>query len=552
MFANLAQKVLIPALLAYVVQNAPNTLAALPLADQQVIRIGNGTEPKGLDPAKVTGVPEHHILQNLFEGLTGQDPVTLEPTPGMASSWKVSRDGKTYTFNIRPDAKWSDGTPLTAEDFVSSWLRALAPKTASEYAYQLYYLENGEEFNTGKIKDPAKVGVKATDKRTLVVTLKSSTPFFLRLTSFYTLYPVPAHIIKKYGEEEWTHEGKMVSNGPFRLTEWKINKHIKMVRNENYWDAGKVKLSEAVFLPIENIDTENKMFHQGELDMTNTVPSLRIPKYAKEKESSPEQHPYQSHPYLGTYFYRLNVNKKPLDDKRVRRALALTIDRKTLIEKVTLGGQTPALGFTPPNTAGYTFDGTLNATMTPAALAEAQKLLADAGFPGGKGFPKLDILYNTSEDHKKIAIAIQQMWKKHLGIEVGLYNQEWKVYLTSQAQMNYAVSRSAWIGDYPDPNTFLDMWVTGGGNNNTGWSNKDYDRLIAEAARAKDQASRHAIFKKAETILMSEMPVIPIYVYTRNRLQSRKVALLDGALNAVPWKSNILDSMPLKNYVMTK
>ena len=542
--------------LAAVLLSASTGLGVAPLAEKQVIRIGNGSEPKGLDPAKVTGVPEHHILQNLFEGLTGQDPVTLEPTPGMASSWKVSPDGKTYTFNIRQDATWSDGTPLTAEDFVYSWRRALEPKTASEYAYQLYYLVNGEEFNTGKIKDPGKVGVKAANKQTLVVTLKSPTPFFLRLTSFYTLYPVPAHVIKKHGEEEWTHEGKMVSNGPFRLSEWKVNKHIKMTKNEKYWDAAKVKLAGAVFLPIENIDTENKMFHQGELDMTSTVPSLRIPKYAKEKTGSKVPHPYQSHPYLGTYFYRLNVNKKPLDDKRVRRALALTIDRQMLIEKVTLGGQSPAVSFTPPNTAGYTFSGktesALNYSINAAALSEAQKLLADAGFPGGKGFPKLDILYNTSEDHKKIAIAIQQMWKKNLGIEVGLYNQEWKVYLTSQSQMNYAISRSAWIGDYPDPNTFLDMWVTGGGNNNTGWSNKEYDQLISQAGKTKDQAARYAIFQKAENILMSELPVIPIYVYTRNRLQSPGIALLDGKSNVTPWRSNILDSMPLKNYVMTK
>jgi oligopeptide transport system substrate-binding protein len=528
------------------------TYAALPLAERQVMRIGNGTEPKGLDPAKVTGVPEHHILQNLFEGLTGQDPITLEPTPGAASSWEISTDGKTYTFKIRPEAQWSDGTPLTADDFVASWIRALNPKTASEYAYQLYYIENGEEFNTGKLKDSSKVGVKAKDKNTLVVKLKSPTPFFLRLTSFYTLYPVPLHTIKKYGEETWTHEGKMVSNGPFRLTEWKINKHIKMVRNEKYWDAARVKLTEVAMLPIENIDTENKMFHQGELEITSTVPSLRIPKYTKERASKAVGHPYQSNSYLGTYFYRLNVNKKPLDDRRVRRALALTIDRKLLIDKVTLGGQKPALAFTPPETAGYSFKGTLNEAITPQAIAEAQKLLADAGFPGGKGFPKLDILYNTSEDHKKIAIAIQQMWKKNLGIEVGLYNQEWKVYLTSQTQMNYQISRSAWIGDYPDPNTFLDMWVTGGGNNNTGWSNKEYDRLIDQAALTKDPNARYEIFRQAETLLMTELPIIPIYFYTRNKLQNPKVALLDQNMTAKPWASNILDSMPLKYYVMTK
>ena len=540
------------AVLTALLMLAAPAFATTPLAERQVLRIGNGSEPRELDPAKAVGTPEHAILQNLFEGLTAQDPRTLKPLPGVADSWTVSKDDKTYTFKIRKDAKWSDGTALTADDFVTSWIRALDPKTASEYAYQLYYLANGEEFNTGKIKDPSKVGVAAKDKQTLVVTLKAPTPFFLRLTSFPTLYPTPKQAIQKFGAEEWTHEGKMVSNGAFKLAEWKINKQIRLVPNENYWDRKNVKLTEVVILPIENIDTENKMFGQGELDLTNSVPSLKIPQYVAEKSAAGGKSSYHSDPYLGTYFYRINVTKKPLNDVRVRRALALSVDRQLLIDKVTLGGQKPATAFTPPDTAGYTFGSVLNATVKDTNIAEARNLLTEAGFPEGKGFPKFDILYNTDADHKKIAIAIQQMWKKNLGIDVGLFNQEWKVYLNSQTQLSYDISRSAWIGDYPDPNTFLDMWVTGGGNNNTGWSNKTYDSLIAEAGRTADQAKRYATLKKAEKILLDELPIIPIYVYTRNRLMSDKVALLDQAGNVVPWQSNILDAMPLKYYVLTK
>lgn len=537
---------------AAVFASAAPSYGAIKLAANQVLKIGNGAEPKELDPAKTTGVPEHHLLQNLFEGLTAQDPLTLDPIPGIAESWTISPDGKTYTFKIRKNAKWSDGKALTAEDFVWSWRRALDPKTAGEYAYQLYYVTNGEEYNTGKVKDAAQVGVVAKDPYTLVVSLKAPTPFFLRLTSFQTLYPTPRHVVEKFPGNEWTREGNMVSSGAFKLAEWKINKHIKMVPNEHYWDVAKVKLKEIYFYPIENIDTEEKTFTQGALHMTNEVPNLKIPKYQAEKAKSKGYHAYRSDPYLGTYFYRFNVTRKPLNDIRVRRALTLAIDRKLLIDKVILGGQRPATSFTPPNTAGYTYGDVLNPTLDPASLKEAKKLLADAGYPDGKGFPKIDILYNTSENHKKIAVAIQQMWKKNLGVDIGLFNQEWKVYLNSQTQLQYDMSRAGWIGDYPDPNTFLDMWLTNGGNNNTGWSNKQYDELIAQAGSTNDQAKRFDSFKKAEKILLDELPVLPIYIYTRNRLISEKVVLSNKDGQLVPWQPNILDSITLKYYALAE
>lgn len=547
-------KKLIWPILAGAVALAPMSAVAKPqLADKQVIHIGNGAEPRELDPAKATGNPEGQILNQIFEGLTSYDPFTMESTPGMAESWTVSKDGKTYTFKIRKDAKWSNGKSITAKDFAYSWERALSPKTASEYAYQLYYVKNGKEYNTGKIKDPKKLGFKALDDRTFQVELNNATPFFLKLTAFRTLYPTPEFQIKKYPGQEWTKEGKMVSNGPFMLTEWKINKHVKVVPNPHYWDKDKIKIQEAYFRPIENVDTEEKSFFANRIQETTTVPTLKIPKYQRDiKKAKGKYHPFQVTPYLGIYYYRFNITKKPMDDVRVRRALSLAIDRKAIVERITKGGQQPARTYVPDDTAGYTGPGKLPASMTKESIAEAQKLLAAAGYPGGKGFPKVDILYNTSEAHKKIAVAIQQMWKKSLGINVGLYNQEWKVYLNNTTSKNYQIGRAGWIGDYPDPNTFLDMFVTDGGNNNTGWSNKKYDDLIAKAGSTTDNAKRYKYFKEAEEILMKELPIMPIYQYTRTVLRSPKVKLVDSKGNIVDFKSNIMGRRFLKHYAMVK
>lgn len=523
------------------------------IAKDQSIKIGNGVEPKELDPAKATGAAEGNILENLFEGLTDLDPYTLQPVPGNAESWKISKDGRTYTFKLRPDLKWSDGKALTADDYVWSWRRVLAPATASEYAYQLYYLKNGKAFNEGKIKDPAQIGVKAVDNRTLEVVLEAPTSYFLQLTAFTTLYPTPRHVIEKFPDGKWTQEKNMVSNGPFALEEWKINKHIKLIPNNNYWDRSKVTLESVYLLPIENVNTEEKSFFAGEIQSTNSVPTAKIPKYVAEKSGSPAKfHPYRSDPYLGVYFYRFNVTKAPMDNVKVRKALNLAIDRQLIVEKVTQGGQKPAVGFTPENTSTYKFPGTLPPSLTPEALATAKRLLAEAGYPDGKGFPKINILYNTDESHKKVALAIQQMWKKNLGIEVGLFNQEWKVYLNSVTKLDYQIARAGWIGDYPDPNTFLDLFVSNGGNNNTGWTSKTYDKLISDASKESDLAKRFEIFRKAETILLEELPVLPIYFYTRTRLISEKVVMKNGSGELTPWTPNIRGRLFLKYYALAQ
>ncbi len=497
--------------------------------EKDVIVIGNGAEPKDLDPHLVTGIPEHHINQNLFEALVSVHPETLEPIPGVALSWKISKDGKEYVFNLRKDAKWSNGEPVTASDFVYAWTRLLKPETAAEYAYQGYYIVNGKEFNTGKLKDPSQLGVKAIDPHTLKVNLVNSTPFFLGLLYHHSLYPVHQKTIEKWGAA-WTRPEHIVTNGPFILSKWETNKIISIVPNPHYWEKEKIALKEARFLPIENLDTEEKMFRSGKIHITNEIPLEKIPSWQKDSTGV-----YQTHPYLGSYFYWINVRKKPLEDKRIRKALNLAVDRERIVKFVTRGGQLPGNVYTPPGTGGYEPPAILPTGAT--RLEEAKKLLAEAGYPGGKGLPPIEILYNTHEGHKKIAEALQQMWKQNLGVQVTLFNQEWKVYLDSMQQGQFHLGRQGWIGDYNDPNTFLDLFISDNGNNRSGWKNPAYDSLMEKAGRELDLKKRLAIFTEAETLLMDELPLIPLYIYTRNYLKSKAVR---------GWTNNVQDQHPLK------
>lgn len=500
-------------------------------AQAKVLKISIGAEPKDLDPHIVTGVPEHRVLVSLFEGLVTVHPKTLEPMPAVAESWTVSKDQRVYTFKIRKSARWSNGDPVTADDFVYSWQRLLAPKTASQYAYQGYYIKNGKAFNSGEIKDPAKLGVKSLDSHTLQVTLENPTPFFLGLLYHYSLYPVHRKTVEKFGSQ-WTRPGKMVSNGPFILKEWTINKQISVARNANYWDAQTVKLDGVDYLPISNRQTEENMFRAHRLHVTNSVPIEKLPFWQRDQRGL-----YQQHPYIGTYYYRFNTTRKPLNDKRVRKALSLTIDRTKLVKFVTRAGQIPGTVFTPPGTANFHPTPKLPETVTPESIAQARALLKEAGYPDGKGMRPLEILYNSDEGHKKIAEAIQQMWKTNLGIEVKLFNQEWKAYLANTRTMNYDISRAGWIGDYNDPNTFLDMWVKDGGNNETGWHHPEYDQLIAAAAKTPDGERRLSLFQRAEDLLLEELPIMPIYIYTRVYLKSPVVK---------GWYANVQDYHPLK------
>ena len=494
----------------------------------QILLLGNGTEPQDLDPDVVTGVQEYHIMISLLEGLVNPDPIDLHPIPGVAEKWDISPDGTVYTFHLRTNALWSNGDPVTARDFYESYKRILTPSLGSEYSYMHYVVKNAEAYNTNGITDFSKVGYKVLDDHTLQITLNNPTPYFLSLITHHSWFPVHMPTVRKYGDpyqrgNRWTRPGHFVGNGPFVLTKWRVNDVIEVRKSPTYWDRDRVRLNAIRFYPIESDDTEERAFRAGQLHVTEMLPFSKIDNY---KQNHPDL--IKIDPYLGTYFYRVNVTKPPLNDKRVRRALAMAIDREAIVKDVTKGGELPAFSFIPPGTAGYT-----PRTQLREDIAEARRLLAEAGYPNGKGMPPIHILYNTLETHRTIAEALQQMWKKNLGIDVQLVNEEWKVYLDSVMTLNYQISRAGWIGDYVDPNSFMDMWLTGGGNNQTGWSNPEYDRLIAEAARTSDPQQRLEVFQKAEAILMDEMPEIPIYFYTHAHLLRPEVK---------GWYPNILNN----------
>ncbi|HEY5485181.1 MAG TPA: peptide ABC transporter substrate-binding protein, partial [Candidatus Cryosericum sp.] len=464
----------------------------------------------------------------------------------------------------------TNGTPVTAYDFEYAWKRVLSPELAAQYATQLYYVYGGEAFNTSikvgskyyaqavdakgnpltkkeggkdvpvpdmaKEIDPSKdVGVKALDAKTLQVELESPTVYFLNLTAFPTYMPVCKAVVSK--NDKWASDPtNFVTDGPFTLTEWSHNEKMTFVNNPTYWDKDKVKLTKITYFMVEDETTALSMFQSGQLDASSTVPVSELPKLVTSGDA-------QILPYLGTYYYMFNVTKKPFDDVRVRMALTLAINRKSITESITQGGQIPALAYVPYGIAdalpGSDFRKASQETFyKDDDLATAQKLLADAGYPGGKGFPSFTLLYNTSNAHKSIAEAIQQMWNKNLGITCTLKSEEWGVYLDDRTNLNYSVARAGWIGDYMDPNTFLDMFVTNGGNNGTGWSNKSYDALIAKAKATTDPKARMATLHDAEKILMTDMPIIPIYYYTNPVLLKKTIKnFYQSTLGFVDWKN---------------
>ena len=497
-----------------------------------ILHLGNGAELADLDPHTTTGIPENNVQIALFEGLVAKDPKTLEIMPAVAERWEVSKDQLTYRFYIREQARWSNGDDLTAQDFVWSYQRALSPALANQYAYQLFVIKNAKAFNHGDIEDFSEVAVKALDTKILEIVLENPTPYFLSLLDHHSTFPVHTASIKKFGDLDeratrWTRPGNLVGNGPFTLHEWKINRILKVKKNPLYWDHENVQLNEIHYHPIQNVVTEERMFRAGQLHKTNSLMPNKIDSYRDAKRSE-----LKIHPYYGSYYYVFNTGKPPLDSVKVRLALSFAVDREAIVQKVMRGGELPAYALTPASDTGY----------TPPKLhifdpAKAKKLLADAGYPEGKGFPEIELLYNTQEQHKRVAVAIQQMWKKHLNINVAIYNQDWKVYLSSMKEGDFQIARRGWIGDYFDPNTFLDMFVSGSGHNQAQWANDDYDRLISKAGKTADRSQRMAMFYEAETLLMNEAPILPIYIYTS------KYLLADSVEN---WPSNIMDYVSYK------
>ena len=481
--------------------------------EQQIYHHGNGSEPQGIDPHIVTGVPEHHILISLCEGLTIPNP---NPTgsdgyiPGTAESWTISDDGKEYIFKLNKNAKWSNGDPVTADDFVWSWKRILTASLGSQYPDMLYYLVGAYEYHNGEIDNFDEVGVKALDSHTLKVNLKNPTPFFIGLLSHYSTWPVHKETVLKHGDiddrnGEWTRPGNFVCNGPFQLKTWELNNKIVVEKNPHYYDASMVRLNEIHYYPVSNVMTEDRMFRAGQLHLTSSMPTQKCPIYIEEKNPN-----LKIDPYMGTYFYRINTENETLSDVRVRKALAYSIDRQLLVDKVTQCGQIPAYSFTPPGSNGYQ-----PSTEIPYDPVLAKQLLAEAGYSSDNPFPKLEILFNTNEGHRKVALAIQQMWQNELGIEVELVNQDWKVYLSREMVGDFQISRAGWIGDYEDPNTFLDLMRPNRGNNKTGWENMEFDALVEEANTINDQEKRYELLNEAEKILIDNMPIIPLYTYVR-------------------------------------
>lgn len=500
---------------------------------EQILHIGNGSDPSDLDPHITTGIPEYNIHTSLFEGLLSCHPETLKPMPGNAESWEISEDYLTYTFHLRKDAQWSNGDPITAKDYLFSYKRVLSPKLGAEYAYMLFLVENAKRYYEGDISDFSKVGFEAPDDYTLKIRLEAHTPYFPSMLTHNIWFPVHAPTIFKYGAMDerglkWTRAGRHVGNGPFKLKKWNLNDVVSVVKNEHYWDAENVRLNQINFYAIEDVNVEERSFRAGQLHVTESIPSHKIEKYQSTES------PYlQIHPYLGTYYYLFNVSKEPVDDIRVRRALSLAIDRDIIVKQITRGGQLPAHNFTPPNTAGY-----FSSIYCTENIDMAQKLLAKAGYPNGEGFPKLKLLYNTSELHQPIAETIQEMWRKNLNIEIVLENQEWKSYLETRRQGDFQIARAGWIGDYNDPTTFLDIWKSDSGNNHALWKNERYDNLLQQASITYDPYRRFGILRKAEYILMTELPIIPIYFYVSASL------VQTGVRN---WHPNILNHRVYKN-----
>jgi oligopeptide transport system substrate-binding protein len=503
-----------------------------------ILRFGNNAEVESLDPQTVSGVAEHRVADALFEGLVNLDPATLAPEPGVAESWEISEDGRVYTFHLRKNARWTNGDPVTAEDFRYSWQRILSPRLAADYAYFLHCIVNARAFNLGEITDFDEVGVRIHDPYTLEVTLVNPTPYFLSMQIHSSYLPVHRATIEAFGAMDergtrWTRAENLVGNGPFQLQEWTPDTVIRVTRNPYHWNVDNIRLDGINFYPIDNLWTEERAFRSGELDVTGEVPLHKVPIYQKE-------HPelLQLYPYLGSYYYRVNVTVEPFDDVRVRRAFAMALDSAGLVNDVLHAGEIPARNYTPPGMTGYTCEASI-----PFDPAAARELLAEAGYPDGRGLPPIEILINTSESHKLIAEAVQSMWKNNLGADVRIVNQDWKVYLSTMENLEYMMARSGWIGDVVDPINFLECFLSDSGNNRTGYANPEFDALIHQIYEEPDNARRNALLEQAEAMLLRDAPFVPIYFYSRKYLQQPRVqGLAHNPLGYVRWTNLWLDN----------
>ncbi|MBN2552793.1 MAG: peptide ABC transporter substrate-binding protein [Spirochaetales bacterium] len=510
-------------------EEGPAPEAAAPAAEtareEVVFTILNGSEPPTLDAALMEDTTSHRIYMALFEGLLINDPKTNDGIPAVAESWTISDDGLVYTFKLRKST-WSDGVPITAQTVVDSWLRELNPETGAPYAWMMTMVVKGAaEYNEGEA-GPEAVQIRALDDYTFQMDLVGPAPYVIGMLPHQAFAIVPLHTIEKYGDQ-WTLPGNMVCNGPFLLEEWKPQEVLTVVKNDMYWDADAVKLDKIIFIPTDDYNTGLNMYLAGEADWNRgLIPTDQI-------DALKTRDDFQVSPQLATYFYEVNHGMKPLNDVRVRKALSMAIDRQTLVEKVSRGGQIPANVIVPE------FPGYKPPKGNPYNVEMAKQLLADAGFPGGQGFPDLTILYNTSEGHKKIAEYVQQQWETNLGVVFKIENVEWKTLLARGKEQDFQVLRMGWVGDYQDPNTFLELFQTDGGMNYGKYSNPKFDELLQSAARMPAGQKRLDTLREAEEIFITQdQGILPIYHYTNlDLIDLDKWGGWYGSVQGIhPWK----------------
>ncbi|MCL2895721.1 oligopeptide ABC transporter substrate-binding protein OppA [Brenneria tiliae] len=496
--------------------------AGVELAEKQELVRNNGAEVASLDPHKIEGVPESNVLHDLMEGLVITD-VNGKVIPGVAESWD-NNQFRVWTFHLRKDARWSNGEPVTAQDFVYSWRRLADPQTASPYASYLQYghLLNIDDIIAGK-QSPETLGVKALDDHTLEVTLSEAVPYFYKLPIYVALSPINKTAVEKFGEK-WTQPGNWVGNGAYQLKEWVVNEKIVLARNPQYWDNAHTVINQVTYLPIVSEVTDVNRYRSGEIDMTYN--NLPIELFQKLKKEIPQE--VKVNPYLCTYYYELNNQKAPFDDVRVRTALRLGLSQDILTNKVKNQGDIPAYGFVPPY-----IDGIIS--VRPEWVGwpqekrneEAKKLLAEAGYSAQKPLT-FNLLYNTSDLHKKLAIAAASLWKQNIGVNVKLENQEWKTFLDTRHQGSFDVARASWCADYNEASTFFNSMLSDSSSNTSHYKSGDFDALIARSLQVKTEEERAAVYQQAEALLDKDAVIVPVYYYANTRLVKPYVGGLTG------------------------
>ena len=501
-------------------------------AGSQVLRMGIGGEPRDLDPHTVSGSPEVTVILSLMEGLVAYHPTDDEiPYPGVAERWESAEDGRVWRFFLRENARWSNGDRVTADDFVYAWRRVLHPALGNEYADWLYMVEGAEAYHLGEEEDITTVGMVAESPGVFRVSLREPVADFLKMLLNHTFLPVHPPTIEKHGgpgvrSSGWTRPDHYVGNGAFQLVQWSPNSIIRVVRNPHYWDAETVRLDGIHFYPIQDENTELRAFETGQLHVTQSLPANQRQHY---RERFPGKIRFD--PYSGVYFYRINTTRAPLDDLRVRQALSLSIDRELIIRRLLQGNERVATAMVPAGTGGY--DPPDREVHNPG---RARELLTEAGYPEGRGFPALELLFNTSDNHRRIAEAIQSMWRSELGVNIILTNKEWKVYLDTTKEMQYDIARAGWVGNLY-PYSFLRTLLSYSPNNDTGFADPEYDRILVESTHTLDKNRRLELVRQAEERLLAAEPIIPLYWYTN-------VFLIDPRVRN--WHPKLVNQRPFK------